>query len=81
MVFEFMFTLARELHRSGSHAVERSVLNSLRQRAGSSLTESFAAAAASAKAQRGEKEGLVLQLLFDCRFASLVLSSGDGTME
>jgi hypothetical protein len=37
------------------------------------LVGAFKTAAAQAKTQRGEKEGLVLQLLFDCQFASLIL--------
>ena len=73
LVFQFLFTLTRELHCSGSHAVERSVLNTLRQRSGQALVKAFTQAVAQAKSQRGEKEGLVLQLLFDCRFASLIL--------
>jgi len=73
LIFQFLFTLTQELHRSGSHAVERSVLNTLRQRTCVALVGAFKTAAAQAKTQRGEKEGLVLQLLFDCQFASLIL--------
>lgn len=73
LIFQFLFTLTRELHCSGSHAVERSVLNTLRQHSGQALAKAFTQAVALAKSQRGEKEGLVLQLLFDCRFASLIL--------
>ena len=73
LIFQFLFTLTRELHCSGGHAVERAVLNTLRQRSGQALVKAFRQAVEKAKSQRGQKEGLVLQLLFDCRFASLIL--------
>ena len=80
LLFEFLFTLCRELHRGGSLAVERSVVGALRGRAAEALLLACRSATTEVGGLRGEKEGAVLQLLFDCRFASEVLcvSEQDG---
>ena len=79
-LFQFLFSLCRELHRAGSHAIDRLALNSLRRQADHAVSGVLQDAVGDVIAQHGEKEGRVLQLLFDIRFVVAILRSENDAM-
>jgi hypothetical protein len=79
-IYQFFFALCRELHRAGSYFVDRVVLEMLRHRASDAVAEVLQEAARAVCAQHGDKEGRVLQLLFDTRFSVAVLRDDSDDM-
>lgn len=74
-IFQFLLALCRELHRAGSHLVESEVVEALQKEAFSKLSQILQRSVESTRTQDGDKEGQILQLLFDCRFAAAVLDA------